>query len=64
MRTYHAKSYSQQARETADYIFWQYQTGEITYKGAVDFFSQSYKDPLIRQRAAKRFGRLRRKKGI
>ena len=63
MRTYHPESWSVQARELADRIYNQLGEGENKYslKEAENFFSNSYRHPLIRQRAAKRFGRLVRR---
>lgn len=70
-KTYHPKSWSQQARIMADKIFNQviYYTykhpEEWTYedtpeKWAIEVFQISYRHPLIRQRAAARYGRLLR----
>lgn len=63
MRTWHPDSWSKQARELADRIYNQLGEGEDKYslKEAENFFSNSYRHPLIRQRAAKRFGRLIRR---
>ena len=63
MRNYHPKSWSAQARELTDRIYNQLGEGENKYslKEAENFFSNSYRHPLIRQRAAKRFGRLVRR---
>lgn len=63
MKTYHPKSWSQQAREMADKQVRQtLEDGDPTY--SLWFFSHSYRHPLIRRRAAKRFGREMRKRGI
>lgn len=67
-RTYHPKSWTQQAREMADKIFRQviYYTyahpeewhEEFTpEEWATEFFQNSYRHPLIRERAAGRYGR-------
>lgn len=63
MRTYHPESWSVQARKLADKIYNQLGEGECKYslKEAENFFSNSYRPPLIRQRAVKRFGRLVRR---
>lgn len=59
MRTYHPKSWSEQAREMADKQAWQVNHYvDYTIADAVCFFSISYRHPLIRNRAAKRFGHL------
>ena len=36
---------------------WSVNNGWSTIEGAIHFFSNSYRAPIIRQRAAKRFGR-------
>jgi hypothetical protein len=70
-RTYHPESWSQQARAIADSIFNQviYYTYEYPErwtdkdtpeKWATEFFQTYYRHPLIRQRAAARYGRLLR----
>lgn len=81
MRTYHPKSWSQQARIMADNQFEDWRdaidgTTERLYpdpenekwinddkseKNHVTYFHHSFRHPLIRRRAAKRFGRLVRK---
>ena len=60
MYTYHPDSWSQQARKMADDEVWCINNGWQTIEGATRFFSTSYRHPLIRGRAAKRFGRLLR----
>jgi len=60
MYTYQPKSWSQQAREMCDLEVWSVNNGWQTIKGAMRFFSMSYRHPLIRNRAAKRFGRMLR----
>lgn len=62
MRSYHAKSWSAQARKMCQNQIELIEDGEITEKEAIKFFSTSYRHPLIRQRAAKRFGRIMRKR--
>ena len=70
-RTYHPKSWSQQARSMADVIFeqviyfnyihpenWEHE--ESPEKWATEFFQASYRHPLIRSRAAGRYGRMLR----
>mgnify|MGYP000205122457 CR=1 FL=1 len=58
MNTYHPKSWSQQARELCDNQVEQIKAGWTTIEWAEHFFSTSYRHSLIRNRAAKRFGRL------
>lgn len=58
------KSYSQQAREMCNKALFYYYSKEYPEYGekeAVEFFQNSYRDPLIRARTAKRFGRIVRK---
>lgn len=57
MRSYHPKSWSQQARRMCDEQIAQIKLGYITVDEALDFFFNSYKHPLVRGRAAARFGR-------
>jgi hypothetical protein len=63
MRTYRPKSWSAQAREMADH-----QVTQTIVSGnpvfSLRFFGNSYRAPIIRRRAAKRFGRAMRKMGI
>ena len=56
--TYHPKSWSQQAREMCNNEIASIECGYNTIEGARRFFSRSYRAPIIRQRAAKRFGRM------
>jgi hypothetical protein len=56
MRAYRPKSYSQQAKELANCVYKTYKETGIKFD-----FSESYKHPLIRQRAAKMFGKMIRK---
>lgn len=77
-RTYHPRSWSEQAREKADMTYYNYIVGNCTYTiflidildeveiggvvGAICSIANSYRAPLIRYRAAKRLGRLIRGK--
>ena len=61
MRNYHPKSWSAQARKLADRIYEPYSKGILTLKDCEIILIDSYKHPLIRLRAAKRFGRLIRR---
>ena len=61
MKTWHPDSWSKQARELANTIYIQYIEGSRSLEDSVNFFSNSYRSPLERRRAAKRFGRLRRR---
>lgn len=56
MKTWHPESWSQQARNLSNNVIESVNTGYKTIKEATDFFSHSYRAPLIRYRAAKRFG--------
>lgn len=60
MKSYYPKSWSKQAREMADYQVAAINAGVGSVEFAINFFSNSYRAPIIRYRAAKRFGRLRR----
>lgn len=60
MKSYYPKSWSKQAREMADYQVAAINAGAGSVEFAINFFSNSYRAPIIRYRAAKRFGRLRR----
>lgn len=75
MRSYHAKSYSVQARRMGNYMFYQFlaliELGtEINdaEKSIMDIVNDSYRHKLIKERAAARFGKkvkeYRRKRGI
>lgn len=57
MYTWHPESWSQQARRMCDDEIWSVNNGWSTIEGAIHFFSNSYRAPIIRHRAAKRFGR-------
>lgn len=58
MKTYHPKSYSQQAREMCDYQIGLINAGWATVESAVNLFHNSYRAKLVRSRAARRFSRL------
>ena len=57
MKTWHPESWSQQARNMSNNMIESVNVGYETIEGAIHFFSHSYRAPLIRHRAAKRFGR-------
>ena len=57
MKTWHPESWSKQARNMSNGIIESVNIGYETIEGAIGFFSRSYRAPLIRYRAAKRFGR-------
>ena len=61
MKTFRPKSWSKSAREMCDNQIAMIHAGWQTVNDAKEFFSNSYRHPLIKQRAAKRFGRLLRK---
>lgn len=63
MKQYRPRSWSQQARTKADKIVIAVERGWDTLPEAIDFFRTSYRAPIIRYRAAKRFGRIARKRG-
>lgn len=58
MRTYHAKSWSQQARELSDNLIYQVNKGWRAIDSVAYFWRCSYRHPRIIIRAAKRFGRM------
>lgn len=58
MKTWHPKTWSEQAREKSNHYVGRVNRGELTIAEAVERISNSYRHPLIRNRAAKRFGRL------
>lgn len=60
MRSYHPESWSMQARKMCDNQIEMVEAGYATIDEAIHFFSTSYRHPLIRHRAAKRFGRMLR----
>ena len=63
MKTWHPKSWSAQARAMADKQITQtLRSGNPSF--SLHFFSQSYRAPIVRGRAAKRFGRAMKKYGI
>lgn len=55
--SYHAKSYSKQAREMSDLIMSHVNCGSWSIKEAFHFFSISYRPSIIRNRACNRFKR-------
>lgn len=59
-RTYHAKSWNTQAKEMCDAQIKQINSGWQTIDRAIHFFSISYRPPIVRYRAAKRFGKMLR----
>lgn len=75
MRSYHARSYSEQARAMGNHMFHQFlaqiELGtEIkdAEKYIMDIINDSYRHKLVKQRAAARFGKkvreYKRKRGI
>ena len=54
-------SWSMRARTMYCIQLNQYLRGEKSEQECVEFFSTSYKAPIIRMRAAKKFGRMMRK---
>ena len=60
MRNYHPESWSHQARKISTQEIECINAGWQTIEGAVEFFQHSYRHSLIRERAAKRFGRMLR----
>lgn len=56
--TWRPESWSAQARKLAEQRVLSVEFGYTTIEEAMIWFSISYRAPLIRQRAAKRFGRL------
>lgn len=61
---YHPESWSIQARELGTRIFRNVKCGSWSLEQGVNFFSMSYRHPIIVNRAAKRFGRLVRKEKV
>ena len=57
MKTWHPESWSKQARNMSNDIIESINVGYETIEGAINFFSRSYRAPIIRYRAAKHFGR-------
>ena len=57
MKTWHPESWSKQARNMSSDMIESINVGYETIEGAISFFSRSYRAPIIRYRAAKRFGR-------
>lgn len=60
MRNYHPESWSHQARRMSYNEIISVEQGWSTIQEAINFFSTSYRHPLIRARAAKHFGRMLR----
>ncbi len=60
MRNYHPQSWSQQARIMSIHQVESINAGWQTIAGAMKLFQKSYRHPLIRERAAKHFGRMLR----
>ena len=60
MKTWRPKSWSEQARDLCDRQIALIKAGINSIECSLAFFSDSYRHPLIRQRAAKRFGRMLR----
>lgn len=58
MKAYHPKSWSQLARKMCNEQIMSIENGWQTINGAIKFFSESYRADIIRNRAAKRFGRM------
>lgn len=58
MRTWRPESWSQQARWLADQKIYGVESGYASIEQTMKWFSLSYRAPIIRHRAAKRFGRL------
>lgn len=63
-KKYKTKSWSQQSRKLCDKALFYYYNAEYPNYGekeAIEFFQNSYRSPLIKARASKRFGRIIRK---
>lgn len=60
MKNYQPKSWSESARELSNQVVENVNSGSWCIEQASRFFSRSYRHPRIVNRAAKRFGRLRR----
>lgn len=56
--------YNRYARYFADRYIWYLENGSMCVNQVMIHISRSHKHPLVKQRAAKRFGRLRRKHHI
>lgn len=57
MNNYHPESWSQQARQMSNNEIVSINTGWSAIEDALNLFSTSYRHSLIRNRAAKHFGR-------
>ena len=75
MRSYHARSYSEQARKMGDYMFYQFLALieldtkiNDAEKYIMEIINESYRHKLVKERAAARFGKkvreYKRKRGI
>ena len=60
MKKWRPASWNQQARRMCDLQVAYVNSGNALIEDALRFFSTSYRAPIIRGRAAKRFGRLLR----
>ena len=61
MKKMKTMSWSMKARKMCYSQLSQYLQGEATEQECVEFFSTSYRAPIIKIRAAKKFGRMLRK---
>ena len=61
MRSYRPASYSQQARKLCDKQILYIKSGLTTIEEAEEILFNTYRSPLVKQRAIKRFGRKIRK---
>jgi hypothetical protein len=62
MKKFHPVSYSEQAREMAAKYYGEVlQYEDFTENAAVSFINSSYRAPIVRYRAAKKFGKMCRK---
>ena len=75
MRSYHARSYSEQARKMGEYMFYQFLALikldtkiNDAEKYIMETINESYRHKLVKERAAARFGKkvreYKRKRGI
>lgn len=75
MRSYHVRSYSEQARKMGDYMFYQFfalielnTKINDAEKYIMETINESYRHKLVKERAAARFGKkvreYKRKRGI
>ena len=61
MKTYRPTSYSQQARKLCDKQILYIKSNLTTIEEAEEILFNTYRSPLVKQRAIKRFGRKIRK---